>query len=178
MLSMEVLEEIALAKSGAMVAFPAAFGAIAGGADPETVAAYRAYGVALGVLLQFSNDANDIFRKPWSHDLARGAKNMVVVAAGQQLSGAARTDFMALLDAARTSPEAQAEVRRMLRRKELVWPWLEVGVRHAEGAYAALERAQPAPPMADLLRRLVTDIAPTVEPGERLMWRFLCSRSA
>ncbi len=62
--------EIALAKSGELLAWAAWAGALVGGANEPALSHYRDYGLHLGVLLQIADDFNDTWCPEESSDIA------------------------------------------------------------------------------------------------------------
>ncbi|MEM7113876.1 MAG: polyprenyl synthetase family protein [Chloroflexota bacterium] len=170
--TLPMIEQIVLGKSGAMTAFCAAFGAIAAGAEPEIVTAYSDYGEALGMVHQISSDAADIFHKARSQDLATGIKNIQTVACLDQLNGAERADFLQLLVEARTSAEAQTAVRQQLRQKRMSLPWMDMAYRYAQQANNALALAQPLPILDTVLRQLVDERTPEIDARALLAYRL------
>ena len=105
------------AKSGGRRAMYAAMAAQLAGAPEEQVAAYARLGRAIGTAAQLASDIADLFAagdgRP-SSDLTNGTRTLPIALRLNQLVGAERTAFLALLDRARTDLDAQAEVRREL----------------------------------------------------------------
>jgi farnesyl diphosphate synthase len=92
-------------KTGALIAFAAEAGALAAGADPRAVAKARAYGEAIGLAFQISDDLLDvtgdagIVGKAVGKDLALGKATFVAVAG----LDAARARLHAAVDAAKAA---------------------------------------------------------------------------
>ncbi|MEM7113881.1 MAG: polyprenyl synthetase family protein [Chloroflexota bacterium] len=170
--TLSMIEQIVLGKSGAMIAFCAAFGAIAAGAPPDVVSAYGNYGEALGMVHQISSDAADIFQQAWSQDLATGVKNIQTVACLAQLVGTERTAFLELLAEARTSAAAQTAVRQQLRQTQAALPWIDMAHRYDQQANRALDLAQPLPAIDGLLRQLVAEKTPAIDMKTLLAYRL------
>ena len=154
---------IAEAKSGTQFALYTRAGAMLAGATPEQAGAYAEYGSALGTGSQLMSDLADICQGPPSDDLRNGALTLPVVHA---LAGPDSERLTELLEAARTSEEAQAEVRAALIRAGSPSYVGEVAGGQRRRALDALDRAGARDPAAAELRKLV-DTALEVDLVER-----------
>jgi geranylgeranyl pyrophosphate synthase len=143
---------IAEAKSGIQFALYTRAGALLAGATPEQADAYAEYGAALGTGSQLMSDLADVCQGPPSDDLRNGSLTLPVIHA----LGAAHGDALEhLLPAARTSEDAQAEVRAALIGAGSPAYVGEMAGEQRRRALAALERSGARDPAAAELRQLV-----------------------
>jgi geranylgeranyl pyrophosphate synthase len=154
---------IAEAKSGTQFALYTRAGAMLAGATPEQAGAYAEYGSALGTGSQLMSDLADICQAPPSDDLRNGALTLPVVHA---LAGEESERLTGLLEAARNSEEAQAEVRAALIRAGSPRYVGDMTSEQRRRALDALDRADARDPAAAELRKLV-DTALEVDLVER-----------
>jgi geranylgeranyl pyrophosphate synthase len=149
---------IATAKSGTQFALYASAGAELAGAAPERRALYARYGLCLGTASQLMSDLADVCRAPPSDDLRSGALTLPVVNA---LAGQGDERLEELLQAARTSDRAQAEVRDALIDAGSPSYVAEVAARERGQGLEALKLAGAREPAAAGLRRLLDMAAET-----------------
>ena len=109
----EVVESVE-GKSGGEMALFAALAAVLAGASPGQTAQFAAIGSAIGVAGQLLSDWGDLFASSHSRDLASGTRTLPLAMYLERLKGEERQTFLALLDQARTSPDAQSAVRTQL----------------------------------------------------------------
>jgi geranylgeranyl pyrophosphate synthase len=143
---------IAAAKSGTQFALYASAGAELAGASPEVRAHYARYGLCLGTASQLMSDLADVCRAPPSDDLRSGALTLPVVNA---LAGQGGERLEGLLQAARTSHRAQAEVRDALIEAGAPSYVAEVAGRERQSGLETLDLAGAREPAAAELRRLL-----------------------
>jgi geranylgeranyl pyrophosphate synthase len=149
---------IAMAKSGSQFALYASAGAELAGASPEVLDHYARYGLRLGTASQLMSDLADVCGTLPSDDLRSGALTLPVVNAlachdGERLEG--------LLQAARTSESAQAEVRDELIAAGAPSYVAEVAGRERQEGLETLELAGAREPAAAELRQLLDMAAET-----------------
>jgi geranylgeranyl pyrophosphate synthase len=136
--------DVALAKTGALVAWAAEAGAIVAGAPSITVAAYATYGRHLGVLLQLADDFNDAWREDLPTDLIHAHLNLAVTYALWVGSESQVTLLRSQLRAARTGQrETLSAVRELLVDMGAQAYFVTIAELHRQNAAAALERAAP-----------------------------------
>ncbi len=154
------VEASVIGKNGAPKALFAGLAAGLAGAPAETAAAYVKFAAALGVIYQLQSDHAELFFDEGCRDLVQGTRTLHVALCLHALSGQARADLIALLDRARTIPEARAEVCRRLRHAEVMQPWARVLSRHVREAEQALAAAAPQEPAGRVLRDLIRQASP------------------
>ncbi|MGE0448761.1 MAG: polyprenyl synthetase family protein [Vicinamibacterales bacterium] len=150
------VEASVVGKSGMGIALVAALAAHAAEASADVTNAYAAFGRALGTVNLLAVDLREMFFDRPCRDLVQGTRTVQIAIALEQMDDAARTEFTALLDEARTSDDAQDRVRRTLRQGRYIMPWLDVLNRHRADASAALAAAAPKEPAASFLRELLS----------------------
>jgi len=134
-------------KTGRLISMSARIGALAADAEPAVADALEAFGDRLGTAFQIQDDLLDYLStteelgKTVGSDLAMHKATFVTLQAREQLQGAARTRFEALV--ATGGPEAVRELRALLVEGGV----LAAGERRVAGLVAearqALERALP-----------------------------------
>jgi geranylgeranyl pyrophosphate synthase len=125
------------------------------GPESATRESYARMGRALGAAAQLADDCLDMFVDAHSRDLASGTRTLPLTAYVERLPVSDRSEFLDLLESARTDGPARAAVRKrlveagMLRRCEL---WLEV---YRQRARRELEAARPCEPARSCLLRII-----------------------
>lgn len=141
------VEAAVAAKSGEELAIFAALGAELAGAADAAVAAWAGFGRALGTAAQLASDCYELFRERECRDLTHGARTLPIAFHLQRLRGSARTQFLELLERARTDASAHERVRAelyaggALRYSALV---IECYCRRAGGLLQELDPHEPA----------------------------------
>ena len=124
--------EVALAKSGELLAWAAWAGASAAGADQDVRNCYREYGSRLGIVLQIADDYNDVWGAHGTSDLATGKMNLSVCYALSVMAEDERWHLLALMEKGQQADRrAEAGARDML---------VDVGAQHYTLCAAALQR--------------------------------------
>jgi geranylgeranyl pyrophosphate synthase len=145
---------VASAKTGALLAWAAAAGAIAAAAPHPVVTAYRAYGRHLGVLLQLADDFNDAWLEEPPNDLTEGCLNLATCYAMWVGSESQVSLLGKQLQAAQAGhPAALAAARGLLVDLGAQAYFVAVGQLHRQQASAALQRAAPGSVQAGLVLR-------------------------
>ncbi len=112
--------EMVRKKTGALLAAPAASGAIVGGASKELVDTSYKFGMKLGVAYQLQDDLLDILGKPAYNgkpifqDLKNRNGNLVIIHALQNASNSERREILGLKGKNNISNEEIKQVRRIL----------------------------------------------------------------
>jgi geranylgeranyl pyrophosphate synthase len=157
-LDSDAVIRIAEGKSGTQFALYARAGAMLAGAPPEAADAYSEYGSSLGTASQLMSDLADVCQAPPSDDLRNGALTLPVI---HGLASAGRERLEPLLQAARTSDDAQEQVRTTLIEAGAPAYVAEVAGVHRERGLQALESVRAREPAAGELRRLLDMAAET-----------------
>jgi geranylgeranyl diphosphate synthase, type I len=156
---------IARAKSGALLAWAAWAGALAGGAAEDRLDHFLSYGEQLGVLLQIADDFIGTWRPERDSDLATGQLSLPVCYALSVVAPPERAALLSLLAGA-AEPETQARARQRL---------IELGAQaysmvmarvFQQQALAALQRIDPAQATTQPLARLVEGVFPKLEQAK------------
>lgn len=148
---------VASAKTGALLAWAAAAGAIAASAPNSVVTAYQAYGRYLGVLLQLADDFNDAWLEEPPNDLTNGCLNLapcyaVWVGSPEEV----RLLHDRLQEAKTNHAGALSDIRELLIDMGAQAYFVSVAQLHRQRAIAALQRATPCSMQATTaLRELV-----------------------
>jgi geranylgeranyl pyrophosphate synthase len=145
------IEAAAAAKSGEALALYAEVGARLAMAPAEAVAAYCAMGLALGVARQLRSDCADLFHPRGSRDLRRGTRTLPIVLQIDQLAGAERARFLALLDRACTHDDAHPIIRAELLKRGILQSCALIVETYCARARTALRRAGPLQRAAEAL---------------------------
>lgn len=127
-------------KSGEQLALYCEWAALAAGNDDQAVAAWGDFGRALGTAGQIRSDLSELCHDDWCRDLASGNRTLPIAHHLTRL-GPEKTDFLALLERARTDVAAQREVRQALLDSGSVRMAALVAHVHAGRARSALDRA-------------------------------------
>ncbi|MBV8885607.1 MAG: polyprenyl synthetase family protein [Chroococcidiopsidaceae cyanobacterium CP_BM_RX_35] len=154
--SVETVEASVLAKSGLQGALYTGLAACTTDASKEVIEAYTAFGCNLGMILQLRSDAHELFYDPECRDLVNSTRTLQIALCLEQLSGSERTDFLTLLDRARTDVAAQQQVRAKLREIRFMYPWMAIVQKYLARAEAALEIAAPQEPVRSILYALLS----------------------
>ncbi len=149
------------AKTAVLIAAACQMGAIAAGAPQETIDAFYAYGLELGMAFQMVDDALDYvgteheFGKPVGHDLAEGKITLPFIHARENLDAAERARLIGLAGDAPNDPQAQAQAKELVRRAGGVSHTFARAWEHAAAAQKALQpllgSTQPEGPLETLL---------------------------
>ena len=152
-------------KSGAEIGLFARAGAVLATDDGRLHEAYARMGASIGTAGQIASDLYDIWEPGASQDLLNGKRPLPVVHALTRLRGEPRGRLLALLAAARESPEPHAAVRELLAQAgSLRYAALIVEVyRHQ--ALARLAEAAPRDPAGGELEALLEET--TLLPAEK-----------
>ena len=143
---------------------PLVIGAALGGANPEQLAALRAFGLPLGVAYQLRDDLLGVFGdpgvtgKPAGDDLREGKRTVLIALARQKLSSQART----LMDELLGDPELddrQVDVMRNTLRECGAVEQVERIIDHNVGVAKNAMRDAPLAPSA---RQQLLELADTV----------------
>ena len=155
--------EIALAKSGELLAWAAWAGALVAGADEHILACYRKYGSHLGVLLQVADDFNGVWHPEGTSDLAAGRPTLPVCY-GLSVAEARERDFLqALLEQAVEGDDAaEAQARQLLVDLGAQAYLLVVGQVQRRQALEALRSAGCASPAGQQLVALLDRVLPAL----------------
>jgi len=145
--------EAALARSG-IVMYPRLAAQLADAA-PATVEAYTRFGRALGALRQLRMDWEDLFGPAPSKDLANGTRTLPIVLCLAHRRGAAREQFLALLERARSDPTARGAVRAAIGSSGAAGHVVWLGQVYGQRARRALAEAAPRGPAGAILERLI-----------------------
>src|SRR5215471_6660077 len=156
--SAKAVEESVVAKTGEEFALFAWLAAMSAGATAAELDQYDAMGRALGTALQLVSDCADLFDAAHSKDLAAGTRTLPIALMLERLSGDARSEFVALLDRARTDTAAGLAVRERIRAARVVPLCAMVIEVYRQRALAAIEAAA-APDAARLRLRSLCDFA-------------------
>ncbi|MFH8405746.1 polyprenyl synthetase family protein [Streptomyces sp. NPDC018019] len=145
-------------KSGSAYAMACGMSArIAGCADAVT-AAWREFGHAVGTLLQFRNDEEDL-RDEREEDIRNGTATYRLVCAVQRLTGRERQRALRLLAEAADSPDSRAEIRGMLLAPAVQAATLAARDSLYRQAHDLLDRLAMSSDFTAALRGLVDDAA-------------------
>ncbi len=154
---------VASAKTGSLVGWAAAAGAIAAGASRPAVAAHRAYGRHLGVLVQLADDFNDAWGADQRCDLTTGGLNLATSYAWWVGNATQVTLLRERLDAASAGDRsALSAARQILIEMGAQAYFVAVAELHRRKAIAAIHQAAPcSDTTAEVLRELVERVFPT-----------------
>ncbi len=141
-------------KSGEQLALYCEWAALAAGAGTEVVAAWGAYGRALGSAAQIKSDMSELCHDDWCRDLASGSRTLPI-AYHLQKAGTARAAFIDLLAQARTDQGAQRAVRQALFDSGAMRMAALVAQLYVERGRQALQRAEAGEPARSRLLALL-----------------------
>ncbi len=158
--SADLVCESVAGKTGAGSAMSAGLGAILAEAPAERIASYERFGVEYGMAMQFQNDLTDLARDGCSVDLQNGTRTLIVVWHLETLTGAARSNFLGMLGAARTDGAVAAQVRAALLGSSALRRVLLQSLIHVERARNALADAGATGPAANALVALLNELDP------------------
>ena len=158
--SADLVCESVAGKTGAGSAMSAGLGAILAEAPAERIASYERFGIEYGMAMQFQNDLADLLSDGRSVDLANGTRTLLVVWHLETLTGAARSNFLGMLDAARTDAAIAARVRAALLGSPAIRRVLLQSLIHVERARSALADASATGPAANALAALLNELDP------------------
>ena len=154
--SAKAVEDSVVAKAGEEFALFAWLSAAYAGAGAAELDHYDAMGRALGTAMQLTSDCIDLFVAPHSKDLAAGTRTLPIALTLERLTGDARTEFVALLDRARTDTAAGSAVRERIRAARVLPLCSMIIAVYRQRALAAIE-ASDAPASAGLGLRTIVD---------------------
>lgn len=154
--SAAAVEHSVVAKTGGEVALFAWLAAASAGAGAAALDQYDAMGRAFGTAVQLTSDCRDLFDAPHSKDLAAGTRTLPIALTLDRLAGSERTEFIALLDRARTDTAAAVAVRKGIRAARVVPMCSMIIEVYRQRALAAIE-ASGAPESARLQLRTMVD---------------------
>ena len=159
--------EIALAKSGELLAWAAWAGALVAGAGEHTLACYYEYGCHLGVLLQVADDFNGVWHPEGVSDLAAGRLTLPVCY-GLSVAKAEERDHLKALSeqAARGGNAARAQARQLLTDLGAQAYLLVVGRVQHQQAMKALRSANRVSPAGQQLFALLDQVLPALSAVE------------
>lgn len=106
--------QMAGGKSGAFFALACRGGALLGTRDSELVDRYARFGYNLGILVQITDDFNDVWNTPGTGDLFSESRSLPVVYALSVGSPETQEHLRELLDRVPVEESARAEARQML----------------------------------------------------------------
>jgi geranylgeranyl pyrophosphate synthase len=109
------VEAAVIGKTGERFATYCRLAAEMGGAAPQAMALYGAFGREIGIARQLISDCHELLIDPECRDLAHGTRTLPIVAHINRLTGTDRSRFLDLLDRARTDRRAEESVRQELR---------------------------------------------------------------
>ena len=145
------------AKTAVLIAAACQMGAIFAGAPQETIDAFYAYGLELGMAFQMVDDALDYvgseheFGKPVGHDLAEGKVTLPFIHARDNCPAQERARLLELAQAAPHDPQAAAQAKELVRGAGGVEHTFERAWEHAAAAQGALAPLLgEAPPSSDM----------------------------
>jgi len=153
--------EMTRGKTAALLAYATESGARLGDVSAEVTEAYRQFGEALGMAFQMIDDQlgvwgnTKITGKPVGADVRRRKKSLPVVYAMSALSGSAREELLNFYTPGK--PMSQQDVLRVTELLEQSGAYefvRDLAGEWQDQAIAALERAHPTGPAADLLHDL------------------------
>jgi geranylgeranyl pyrophosphate synthase len=149
--------EAALARSGEEIGLFSRLAAQLADVAPATVEAYTRFGRALGAVWQLRNDWDDLFGPAPSKDLANGTRTLPIVLGLVHRRGAAREEYLALLERAREDPTARAAVCEAITHSGAAWHVVWLGQVYGHRARRALAEAAPRGPAGAILEQLIDD---------------------
>ena len=159
--------EIALAKSGELLAWAAWAGALVAGAGGHALACYYKYGCHLGVLLQVADDFDGVWHPEGISDLAAGRLTLPVCYGLSVAKAEERDHLKALIEqAARGGNAARAQARRLLTDLGAQAYLLVVGRVQHQRAVEALRSANPVSPAGQRLVALLDQVLPALSAVE------------
>lgn len=129
-------------------------GALLGGADPQTAAGVRDFGVLLGEVIQIQDDLLDAFQTPANPDWRQGRNNLLLLYA-QQAQHPARDRFLELLPRI-DDPQTLRETQQILISSGAVSYAVYLLIQRYQTArqrLSALPLADPAPLLEVLARQ-------------------------
>ena len=161
--------EIALAKSGELLAWAAWAGALVAGAGEHTLACYYEYGCHLGVLLQVADDFNGVWHPEGIGDLAAGRLTLPVCYGLSVAKAEERERLKALLEQAVQGDDvAEMQARQLLTDLGAQAYLLVVGrVQHRQ-AVEALRSANCTSPAGQQLFALLDQVLPALSSSASL----------
>jgi geranylgeranyl pyrophosphate synthase len=159
---------IARAKSGEPCAWAAWAGALVAGANEETSAGFREYGMHSGVLLQAADDFNGIWQSADDGDLRSGQLNLSLCYAHLVVEGGQRNKMDAWLkDARHGDGVAARQLRQLLMEAGAQAYLLVVGRQQRQQALAGLRmHGRPILPLVDFLDRTWPALGEAAKEGE------------
>lgn len=154
-------------KSGEPCAWAAWAGAMVAGANEQTLADFRNFGLHLGILLQVADDFNGIWRPSKFSDLRSGQLNLAVCYARFVAKGEQREFLGTLLKNAISGDDtAESEIRQFLIETGAQAYMLVVGGEQRQQALAALQRNdRPCPALVSLLDQIWPILADVESDG-------------
>jgi geranylgeranyl pyrophosphate synthase len=153
--SAQAVEDSVIAKAGEEFALFAWLAAAYAGAGQAALEQYDAMGRALGTAMQLTSDCLDLFVAPHSKDLAAGTRTLPIALMLERLTGEARTEFVALLDRARTDAAAGMTVRERIRAARVPPVCSMIIEVHRQKALAAIDASGAQEPARQHLRMIV-----------------------
>ena len=159
--------EIALAKSGELLAWAAWAGALVAGAGGHTLACYHKYGYHLGVLLQVADDFNGVWHPEGVSDLDAGRLTLPVCYALSVAEAEERDRLKALLKQTTQGDDAaRAQARQLLTDLGAQAYLLVVGRVQHQQAVEALRSANRTSPAGQQLFALLDQVLPALSAVE------------
>ncbi|MFH8348974.1 polyprenyl synthetase family protein [Streptomyces sp. NPDC018045] len=153
-------------KSGSAYAMACGMTARIAGCDDAAVDAWRTFGHAVGTLLQFRNDEEEL-RDEREEDIRNGTATYRLVCALRQLSGEERQRALRLVREAADSPDGRAEIRAMLLDPAVQAATLAVRDGLLRRAHDLLDRLAVPSEFTTALRSLVDTAAARATPADR-----------